>query len=172
MTSRLSGNVILWHMKRFLETDLFFILFWLKKLQKKKEKGKSRDHRSWRKVRTLLQNLFGFVKPRWRRYNKAYQRVLRNWSFAAFCSRRRNSKRKTKKEKAEITWAGGRYAPWYWDFTMVAYQAVPRNWIFAAFCSRSGNSERKTKKEKAEITRAGERHAPWCRPLCFVRETL
>ena len=40
----------------------------------------------------------------------ANQAVLRNLSFVAFCSRRGNSKSKTKKEKAEITGAGGRYA--------------------------------------------------------------
>lgn len=38
--------------------------------------------------------------------------VLRNWSFyTASCSRRRNSKRKRKEKKAEITGVGRRYAP-------------------------------------------------------------
>ena len=33
-------------------------LFSLRKLQKEKEKGKSRNHKSWRKARTLVQNFY------------------------------------------------------------------------------------------------------------------
>ena len=160
----------------FLETDSLGIklntsLLFKFIVETPKEKGKRKKQKSPESDEGthLVAEPFCFVKLRyWYFIMVAYQAVLRNWSFAAFCSRRRYSQNKTKKEKAEITWAGGRYAT-CWRRYDKAYQGVLRNWSFFAFRFRRRNSKRKTKKEKAEITGAGGRYAPCCRTFLFCK---
>ena len=159
----------------FLETDSLGIklntsLLFKFIVETPKEKGKRKKQKSPESDEGthLVAEPFCFVKLRYWYFIISYQAVLRNWSFAAFCSRRRYSQNKTKKEKAEITWAGGRYAA-CWRRYDKAYQGVLRNWSFFAFRFRRRNSKRKTKKEKAEITGAGGRYAPCCRTFLFCK---
>ena len=54
--THLVGDVIIRHIKGFLQIDLSLLFVSVEKTPK--EKGKSRNHRSWRKVRTMLRHLF------------------------------------------------------------------------------------------------------------------